>query len=71
MTENKNLRKNLGVFEVFSIASFNPSIMHVMRSSGIDLFIATIMAFLYSVLLYSAVLVIDCAKFDFIIKSWS
>ena len=55
---------------VFGFASFIPSIMRAMRSTGIVLSLAMAIAFLYSVFFHSAVLIIVTEKLGWNIKPW-
>ena len=55
---------------VFGFASFIPSIMRAMRSTGIVLSLAMAIAFLYSVLFHPAVLIIVTEKLGLNIKPW-
>jgi len=55
---------------VFGFASFIPSIMRAMRSTGIVLSLAMGIAFLYSVLFHPAVLIIVTEKLGWNIKPW-
>lgn len=56
---------------VFGFASFIPSIMRAMRSTGIVLSLAMTIAFLNSVLLHPAILIIVTEKLGWNIKPWS
>ncbi len=56
---------------VFGFASFIPSIMRAMRSTGIVLSLAMAIAFLYSVLFHPALLIIVTEKLGWNIKPWS
>jgi len=55
---------------IFGFASFIPSIMRAMRSTGIVLSLAMAIAFLYSVLFHPAVLIIVTEKLGWNIKPW-
>ncbi len=55
---------------VIGFASFIPSIMRAMRSTGIVLSLALAIAFLYSVLFHPAILIIVNEKLGLNIKSW-
>jgi predicted RND superfamily exporter protein len=56
---------------VFGFASFIPSVMRAMRSTGIVLSLAMAIAFLFSVLFHPAVLIIVTEKFGWNIKPWN
>ncbi|MCK5197464.1 MAG: MMPL family transporter, partial [Spirochaetales bacterium] len=56
---------------VFGFASFIPSIMRAMRSTGIVLSLAMAIAFLFSVLFHPAVLIIVTEKLGLNINPWS
>ena len=55
---------------IFGFASFIPSIMRAMRSTGIVLTLAMTIAFLYSVLLHPAVLIIVHEKWGWNLSPW-
>lgn len=55
---------------VFGFASFIPSIMRAMRSTGIVLSLAMAIAFLFSVLFHPAMLIIVTEKLGLNIKPW-
>jgi len=55
---------------VFGFASFIPSIMRAMRSTGIVLSLAMAIAFLFSVLFHPAILIIVTEKLGLNIKPW-
>lgn len=55
---------------IFGFASFIPSIMRAMRSTGIVLSLAMAIAFIYSVLLHPAVLIIVTEKLGWNIEPW-
>ncbi|MEA1911986.1 MAG: MMPL family transporter, partial [Spirochaetota bacterium] len=55
---------------IFGFASFIPSIMRAMRSTGIVLSLAMAIAFIYSVLLHPAVLIIVTGKLGWNIEPW-
>ena len=56
---------------IIGFGSFIPSIMRAMRSTGIVLSIAMALAFLYSILLHPAVLIILTEKLRLNIKPWN
>ncbi len=56
---------------IIGFGSFIPSIMRAMRSTGIVLSIAMALAFLYSILLHPAVLIILTEKLGLNIKPWN
>lgn len=55
---------------IFGFASFIPSVMRAMRSTGIVLTLAMTIAFLYSVLLHPAVLIIVHEKWGWNLSPW-
>ncbi|MQY76639.1 MAG: MMPL family transporter [Spirochaeta sp.] len=56
---------------IIGFGSFIPSIMRAMRSTGIVLSIAMALAFLYSILLHPAVLIVLTEKLKLNIKPWN
>lgn len=56
---------------IIGFGSFIPSVMRAMRSTGIVLSIAMALAFLYSILLHPAVLIILTEKLGLNIKPWN
>jgi len=56
---------------IIGFGSFIPSIMRAMRSTGIVLSIAMALAFLYSILLHPAVLILLTEKLKLNIKPWN
>ena len=59
------------VTTIIAFASFIPSIMRAMRSTGIVLSVAMALAFLFSILLHPAVLIIIAEKLGLNIRSWN
>ncbi len=59
------------VTTIIGFASFIPSIMRAMRSTGIVLSLAMALAFLFSILLHPAVLIILAEKLGLNIRSWN
>jgi predicted RND superfamily exporter protein len=55
---------------IIGFASFIPSIMRAMRSTGIVLSIAMALAFLFSILFYPSVLVIMAEKLSWALYPW-
>ena len=59
------------VTTIIAFASFIPSIMQAMRSTGVVLSVAMALAFLFSILLHPAVLIIVSEKLGLNIRSWN